>query len=335
MRIDFFDFFSGCGGTSRGMQEAGMEARFALDLDPDAKRTFESNFPKARFICSDIRDVSVDDVAPHIKRRHGRPLVFGACAPCQPFSRQMQNRRPSDGRKSLLGEFHRFVEHFLPEYIFLENVPGLEQARQENGPFEDFLALLDRLGYYRDHQVILAHDYGVPQRRRRLVLLACRSGPIRLPEPTHGPGTGKPDLPGVWDWISDLPPLEAGETHPEDVNHRAARLSPINLERISSTPEGGGRMDWPEQLELECHKTHVGHTDVYGRMLKDRPAPALTTRCISLSNGRYGHPTQNRAISVREAARIQTFPPDFRFLGRQNSMARQVGNAVPVELASV
>lgn len=335
MQMDFFDFFSGCGGTSRGMLEAGMKVRFGLDLDPDAKRTFEYNFRKAKFICADIQQITVKDVAPYIKRRNGHSLVFGACAPCQPFSIQTRNRWANDGRRNLLEEFHRFIEYFLPEYIFLENVPGFNQAGQGEDQFEHFIGLLDLLGYCHDHDTVIAHNFGVPQRRRRLILVASLHGSIKLPDPTHGPGTDSPVLPTVWDWISDLPPIKAGETHPKDPNHRAARLSSLNLQRISSTPEGGTRLDWPKKLQLKCHKAHSGHTDVYGRMHKNRPAPALTTRCISLSNGRYGHPVQDRAISVREAARIQTFPHNFHFLGSLNSMARQVGNAVPVELARI
>ena len=335
MAVDFCDFFSGCGGTSRGMQDAGMSIRFGLDVDPDAKETHEANFPQAKFICRDIRFVSTDDVAPLVKRRYGRPRLFGACAPCQPFSKQNRTKRDNDGRGDLLTEFHRFIVTHLPEYVFVENVPGLQTFQKHSGPFAEFVRLLVKLNYSFNHQVVMAYHYGVPQRRRRLVLLGSRLGPIDFPRPTHGPGTNHPDLPTVWDSISKLPPIEAGETHAEIPNHRAARLSPVNLLRIAATPIGGDRKSWPEELELPCHQTHSGHTDVYGRMVKDQPSAALTTRCISLSNGRFGHPTQNRAISVREAACIQTFPMDFVFHGNLNSMARQVGNAVPIAMARV
>ena len=335
MAVDFYDFFSGCGGTSRGMQDAGMTVRFGLDVDSDAKMTFEANYNKAKFICKDIRLISVDDVAPYIKRRYGRPLLFGACAPCQPFSKQNRTKNDDDGRRSLLGEFHRFIEAYMPEYLFIENVPGLQTVEKHNGPFADFIRLLGDLNYFFDYKIVMAYHYGVPQSRRRLVLLASRLSPIEIPPPTHGYGTDHPDLPTVWEYISHLPPIESGETHATVVNHRAARLSPLNLRRIATTPIGGDRRDWPKELELPCHQKHSGHTDVYGRMLKDQPSAALTTRCISLSNGRFGHPTQNRAVSVREAACIQTFPEDFIFNGNLNSMARQVGNAVPVAMAKV
>ena len=335
MAADFHDFFSGCGGTSLGMQLAGMAVRFALDIDPDAKETYKANFEKSKFICKDIRHVSVDDVAPYIKRRWNRPIVFGACAPCQPFSKQNRNKSNDDERRDLLSEFHRFVEFFQPEYIFFENVPEPKTIDQHDWPFGEFIQLLVGLGYYCDFKIVIAYHYGVPQRRRRYVGLASLFGPINIPQPTHGPEAKNPNFPVVWEFISHLPPIEAGTEHAEIPNHRAARLSPLNQRRIAATPMGGNRRDWPKELELSCHQKHKGYTDVYGRMLKDRPSAALTTRCISLSNGRFGHPTQNRAISVREAACLQTFPMDFKFRGNLNSMARQVGNAVPVAMAQV
>ena len=335
MTPDFYDFYSGAGGTSRGMQDAGMTVCFGLDIDPDAKTTYEANYKNVAFICKDIRSVSADEIAPYIKRQDGCPIVFGACAPCQPFSKQNRTKSSKDGKRNLLGEFHRFVETYMPEYIFVENVPGLQAVGEQHGPFAEFIRLLESLKYFFDHEVVTAYDYGVPQSRRRLVLLASHLAPIKIPPPTRGPGTESPYIPTVWEWISHLPPIEAGETHAKIANHQSARLSPKNLRRIALTPVGGDRRDWPPELELRCHQKHSGHTDVYGRMIKDRPSAALTTRCISLSNGRFGHPTQNRAISVREAACIQTFPMDFIFHGALTSMARQVGNAVPVAMAEV
>ena len=317
------------------MQDAGLSVQFGLDMDPDSRDSFKANFPRAEFLCNDIRRLTSDDAAPYIRRRNKRPLVFGACAPCQPFSKQVHGTAEDDSRRNLLTEFHRFVETHLPEYIFVENVPGLQNVEKHEGPFSDFIGLLTDLNYFFNYKIILAYHYGVPQRRRRLVLLASRLGPICIPPPTHGPGTSNPSLPKVWDWISHLPAIHAGETHARVANHRAAKLSPLNLRRIAATPVGGDRRDWPGALELNCHKEHSGHTDVYGRIIKHQPSAALTTRCISLSNGRFGHPTQNRAISVREAACIQTFPMEFIFQGSLNSMARQVGNAVPVLMAKV
>lgn len=317
------------------MQDAGLSVRFGLDMDPDAGESFKANFPHAEFLRKDIRRLTSEEVASYILRRNERPLVFGACAPCQPFSKQIHGTSEDDKRRTLLTEFHRFVETFLPEYVFIENVPGLQTVDEHEGPFPAFTDLLGKLGYFFSYKIVMAYHYGVPQSRRRLVLLASRLGEICVPPPTHGPGTSNPSLPKAWDWISHLPAIQAGESHPSVPNHRAAKLSPLNIRRIAATPVGGDRRDWPEALELDCHKKHPGHTDVYGRVVKHQPSAALTTRCISLSNGRFGHPTQNRAISVREAACIQTFPMDFILQGSLNSMARQVGNAVPVLLANV
>ena len=333
--IDFYDFFCGCGGTSLGMQNAGLNVRCGIDIDRDSRDTYCRNFPNAKFIFGDIREISVSNIASIVQKNVQRPILFGACAPCQPFSKQNSNKGEGDARRDLLGEFHRFVREFLPDYIFVENVPGLQSVQDSRGPFDRFTKLLAELGYHYDHKVILASHYGVPQSRRRLILIACRHGAISIPDPSHGPNSPNENLPQVWDWISHLPKLRAGEIDSEVPNHRAANLSPLNLRRIAATPIGGDRRNWPKGigLELRCHKNHIGHTDVYGRMLKDRPSAALTTRCISLSNGRFGHPTQDRAVSVREAACIQTFPIEFEFSGNLNSMARQVGNAVPVLLA--
>jgi DNA (cytosine-5)-methyltransferase 1 len=333
--MDFYDFFSGCGGTSQGMREAGLRVRLGIDVDPDAAETYRTNFPRADFIRQDIRRLKVKDLAPHVSDGEARPMLFGACAPCQPFSKQGRSQKRKDGRKDLLREFHRFVRFYRPEYVFIENVPGLQSVDDKRGPFAKFLTLLTKLGYWHCHRVIYACHYGVPQRRRRLVLIASRLGPISFPEPTHGPTAKKKSLPTVWEAIGHLPRIKAGQSHPKILNHRAACLSDLNLKRIKATKSGGTRTRWPARLVLECHENHSGHTDVYGRMAKNLPSAALTTRCISLSNGRFGHPTQHRAISVREAACLQTFPMDFEFHGNLNSMSRQVGNAVPVAMARV
>lgn len=336
MPILVYDFFSGCGGTSAGLKASGMQIVLGLDIDPDARDTFQVNFPEAIFIHANITETPVEAIAPHIRREPGDRLLFSCCAPCQSFSILNRNRDGKDARALLLYEFSRFVEHYLPEFIFLENVPGAQNISDGPGPFTDFERLLRLLNYNVAYGIIESQRYGVPQRRKRFVLIASLLGPIDLPEVTHGPGTDNLDYPTVWQSIGELPPIAAGETHPEIPNHRAASLSEINLRRITATPEGGGRLDWPDELILDCHSgEYTGHTDVYGRMRKHEPASGLTTRCTSLSNGRFGHPEQHRAISVREGACLQTFPHEFVFSGGLNSMARQIGNAVPVLVAQI
>lgn len=315
------------------MRQAGMSIIAAVDIDPEAGLTYRRNFPESQFFETDIRKLEPEDLTQLVPKT--QPLLISACAPCQPFTKQKTTRRDADDRVDLLDHLHRFIEALKPDFIFLENVPGLQKRVTDGGPFCRFRRFLENQGYWLDYGSPEAMRYGVPQVRRRLVMLASRRAPILLPPDTHGSRAGLPGYETVWNWISDLPQIEAGETCHIVPNHRAAALSTINLERIRSTPPGGCRAGWPDALKLKCHKDHTGHTDVYGRMVKDRPAPALSTRCISLSNGRYGHPLQDRAISVREAARLQTFPDSFIFEGTLNGMAKQIGNAVPVRMAAV
>lgn len=350
-KIQVFDFFSGCGGTSCGFRQAGMEIACALDCDGDASRTYQRNFPdvSARFHKSKIEDLEFDKLDSVVQQCGDSPMLFCGCAPCQPFTRQKTERAGRDGRASLLRDFQRLIELYLPEYVFVENVPGIQKVHGKYGPFPNFLKKMGSLGYRSPGaRVIAAQNYGVPQMRRRLVYIASRLGELDFPAPTHGPLGYTPyrTVRNAFDYPCQLPPIGPGECHPDSdrfPNHRAAKLSPINLRRImANTHDGGDRRGWDEALQPECYRRlhknglpHTGHTDVYGRLFWDRPATGLTTRCISLSNGRFGHPVENRAISVREAARLQTFPDDFVFCGSLNSMARQIGNAVPVRLAEV
>ena len=326
-KIKVYDFFSGCGGASLGFQEAGMDITLSIDIDSNSIKTFSYNIPNAILINKDIRLVNEEDIEVYFDRN--LPSLFSACAPCQPFSK-IKRARANDDRIHLLAEFSRFVKYYKPDYIFLENVPGI-QNRYGDDPLNSFLVLLNTLGYTYTIKVIEAQSYGVPQKRSRLVLIASSSGAVSFPKPTHGYKSRPYST--VKNWIWKLPPIEAGQTHSIDPMHRSASLSNTNLLRIKMTPPEKGRESWSEDLVLECHKDHTGHSDVYGRMKWNLPASTLTTRCISLSNGRFGHPEQNRAISLREAALLQTFPRQFLAFGSLNSMARQIGNAVPPLLA--
>jgi DNA (cytosine-5)-methyltransferase 1 len=326
--VEVVDFFSGCGGTSCGFKSSGLRILAGLDIDADAAATFQHNFPEADFLLGDVRGMNVDVLKPIIGERK-LPLLFAGCAPCQPFSRQNKTTSRTDPRRSLLKEFARFVEAWLPEYVFIENVPGMQKAKR-GGPLESFQRTLRKLGYYLETGVVPALWYGVPQTRERLVLVASRLAPISIPDPTHGIEENQKPYSTVKDWIDNLPPISAGECHPDDPDHISAALSAVNLQRIQVTPEGGDRRAWPKNLWLDCHKEYGGHTDVYGRLAWDRPAAGLTTRCISYSNGRFGHPDQHRAISVREAACLQTFPRNYRFSGKLGARAKQIGNALCV-----
>ncbi|MGW0353613.1 DNA cytosine methyltransferase [Nocardia nova] len=325
--ISVIDFFSGCGGTSQGFKQAGMNIVGGIDLDHDSASTFRRNFQGSAFIESDIRKIEFDQVAAMMP---AAPTLFAGCAPCQPFSRQNKTANAEDPRRNLLYAFGDFVTTLKPEFVVVENVPGLQNPRK-GGPLNDFLRSLDQAGYSSRVKVLRALEYGVPQERRRLVVVASRLGDPSLPRATHV-SNGKPAT-TVRQTIEKLPPIGDGETHPDDPDHTTMRLSELNKKRILATPEGGDRRNWPEDLILSCHSAHGGHTDTYGRLWWDRPASGLTTRCISYSNGRFGHPEQHRAISVREAASLQTFPDHFNFSGSLTSKARQVGNAVPPLMA--
>ena len=329
--IKCVDFFCGCGGTSAGLMQAGIQIVVGIDNDADAVTTFRSNFPQASLLKEDIRGLSVTDLESHISRDEKDIWLFSACAPCQPFAQHRKRNVLKDDRTNLLSELVRFVDAFLPDLLFVENVPGLASRAESFGPFNELLDFLDKRQYLIAHEEFNCWDFGVPQKRRRFALIGSQLGPISFPDRTHGPGTSNPDYSTVSEWISDLPAIHAGQQHHRVPNHQAASLSVLNLERIRATPEGGGRRDWPEYLQLNCHRGDFkGYSDVYGRMRWDTPASALTTRCISYSNGRFGHPSQDRAISAREAACLQTFPGSFEFAGSLNSVARQIGNAVPV-----
>ncbi|MDV7668204.1 DNA cytosine methyltransferase [Acinetobacter baumannii] len=330
------DFFSGCGGASEGLRQAGLDIAIGLDFDKKAAETYQANFPEAIFYNVDIRELDEKELAITFKEinQKNEPLLLVACAPCQPFSSQNKAKSEDDIRRTLLDETHRFINELKPDYIFIENVPGLQNIdKDKEGPYKRFIQFLNMQNYKFIEFIAKSEEYGVPQRRKRFVLLASKIGQLEIPAKTHGEGL----LPiaTVKDFIGGFPVIKAGEIHPDDPWHRCPPLSERNLERIQYTLEGGDRRNWPEHLINKCHKTHSGHMDVYGRMSWDKPAPTLTTRCYSYSNGRFGHPdiNQHRAISVREASRLQTFPMHFKFKGSIAEASRQIGNAVPCEMA--
>jgi DNA (cytosine-5)-methyltransferase 1 len=328
------DFFCGCGGASEGLRQANFDISLGIDFDENAAATYQVNFPEAAFINRDIREIETREVLDLLAGNDDTPLLFTACAPCQPFSSQNKFKANDDNRVSLLDETHRFIIALQPEYIMLENVPGMQRIDENvEGPFCRFIEFLNEQGYQHITFVAKSQEYGVPQKRKRLVLLASSLAPMVEPPKTHGDGL-RP-FPTVRDFIDGYPQLTSGDVCEFDHVHATARMNDLNIARIQHTPEGGDRRNWPAHLVNECHKNYTGHTDTYGRMSWDSLAPTLTTKCNSYSNGRFGHPdiNQDRAISVREASRLQTFPVDYQFVGSIGYMARQVGNAVPCELA--
>ncbi|MDQ1612121.1 MAG: (cytosine-5)-methyltransferase 1 [Pyrinomonadaceae bacterium] len=326
------DFFCGAGGLTRGLLDAGIKVTLGIDVDDRCRQTYETNNNPSRFLSADVRRLQAKDVRRTIADVDSNDLLLAACAPCQPFA-QLNRVGDLDGEATLLGQFARFVRELEPRCVFVENVPGLARVRGSS-THRRFRKLLSRMGYGYCEGTLDAKAYGVPQTRWRFVMIAIRGIEPTLPPPTHGPKLLPYET--VENAIKGFPPIDAGVTHPIVPNHRAAALSEQNAARLRHTPsDGGDRRAWPEHLWLKCHsKGYQGHTDSYGRMYWQRPAPTLTCRCHSISNGRYGHPEQNRAVSLREAARLQSFGNDYVFHGTALShVASQIGNAVPVRLA--
>jgi len=322
------DFFCGGGGMTKGFITAGIDMQFGFDLNPSCQETYERN-NRIPYLCRDITTVNVAELIEEFPEiNHNDELVIVGCAPCQPFSKQ-RNSNEEHVDTNLLDYFGTVVTELLPGFIVVENVPGIEGKPV----FLRFLELLNGNGYEVVYDVLNAKNYGVPQNRKRIVLIASRICRPELPAETHGEGLLPYET--VRNAIDRFPAIAAGEANQIFPNHVAASLSRVNINRIQATPlDGGSRTDWPEELILKCHNgNHRGHTDVYGRMRWNQVAPTLTSKCFSLSNGRFGHPTQNRAISLREAASLQSFPDDYIFYGNQGEIGKQIGNAVPVLLA--
>lgn len=312
---------------TRGLLDAGIRVVAGYDNDPACRHAYAANNRGADFCLKSVSDLQASELATHYPKAHLRVLV--GCAPCQPFSKYTQGQATEqDAKWGLLREFGRLVNDVRPEVVSMENVPEM----QRHSVFAEFLKHLHDLGYHTSHSEAFCPDYGVPQQRRRLVLLASLLGPIELVRPR------KVRPVSVRAAIEHLPELEAGETS-DDPMHRACRLSPLNLKRIRASRPGGCWRDWPKELVAKCHRTEMGknYPSVYGRMGWDSPSPTITTQFFGFGNGRFGHPEQDRAITLREGAILQSFPADYEFTapGSEPSFAtlgRLIGNAVPVRL---
>ncbi len=327
------DFFCGAGGFTRGLKDAGVDVVAGIDINECCAKSYTSNNLGAVFLCKDVRAIGMSDIKSIVGNRRSEDAVFVGCAPCQPFSQQRKGCSKS-GDATVLSAFGRIVESSLPRAIIIENVPGLAKV-PGNSTYNRFVRMLMHNGYCVASDVLDAKHYGVPQGRRRLVLLAVRGAPVSLPGPNYG-GASR-SFRTVRDAIEHFPALDAGQSDATFPNHVCSGISELNLKRLRHTPSNGGdRRAWPSELKLVCHSgEYKGHTDVYGRMAWDLPAPTLTGRCHSISNGRYGHPEQDRAISLREAAALQSFPDRYTFYGTLSQVAQQIGNAVPVRFAEV
>ena len=331
------DLFCGIGGLSHGFVKEGFNVVAGVDIDPTCKYAFEEN-NNAKYIEKSITEINVDTLGSYFKDTQTKILV--GCAPCQPFSSYtFKDKEKNNNEKwKLLYEFSRLVKETEPDIISMENVSQLINFKKAP-VFEDFVNDLKDLGYFVSYEIVNCPDYGIPQNRKRLVLLASKYGEINLIPKTHIPE----NYVTVKDAIGALPPISDGDINKDDSLHISRKLSELNKKRIKNTPYGGSWKDWDDSLKLQCHKKESGKSfpSVYGRMVWEIPSPTITTHCIGYGNGRFGHPEQDRAISVREAAILQTFPLDYKFYEKENGVfsstiiARQLGNAVPVKLGEV
>jgi DNA (cytosine-5)-methyltransferase 1 len=331
-KLKAVDFFCSIGGVSLGFKMAGIEVLGGIDIDISCKETYEKNI-RAKFLPADVSNLDKKEVGKFFKiRRNQNNLVFSGCSPCQYYSNIKTDKTKSCSTRLLLADFQEFVDYYRPGYVFIENVPGLDTKSES--PLGRFKAFLKENGYIFDDDLLNAKYFGVPQNRLRYVLIASR-----VKDKVKLPAGDKENVRTVKDAIGDpvkFPLIEHGNIDESAFLHTSARLYPINLKRIKCTPHNGGsRLDWKDNsLQPACYRNHDGHTDVYGRMHWDKPAPTITTRFVSYSNGRYGHPEQDRAISLREGATLQSFPEDFIFYSNsQGTVAKMIGNAVPPKLA--
>jgi DNA (cytosine-5)-methyltransferase 1 len=330
------DFFCGAGGMTYGMSLAGIKVLAGIDIDPNCKETYTINNPGTKYIQKDIHELTEEELAKITNiQKNDDSLIFMACSPCQFWTKISTTKEKSKETKDLLIQFQRFVEWFKPGYLIIENVPGLKKHKKEK-VLEGFISFLRKESYQLDDGFIKANNYGVPQSRERYLLIASRiSDQIMLPTEEPDENLILRNFIGVH---NGFPAIESGHRDNSDFMHTTAGLSEKNKERVRKTPKNGGdRSFWKNNPELQINaykgKDHI-FRNVYGRMFWDKPASTITTKFHSLSNGRFGHPEEDRAISLREGATLQTFPKNYIFKGTSiDSISRQIGNAVPPELA--
>ncbi len=332
-KIAAIDMFCGAGGLTHGLKLSGINVIAGFDIDATCKYAYEEN-NQAKFVSKDIRQISAKEILDFFPENSEKIMV--GCAPCQTFSMHTHkvSDKENDQKWGLIAEYLKKIIEVKPSIVSMENVPGITKYPI----FESFVSSLEKEGYLVSYQIVYCPDYGISQSRRRLVLLASKYGPISLIKPTRT----KDNYLKVKDIIGNLPAIKAGETDKNDSLHFAASLSQLNKQRMRLSKPGGSWMDWPMSLRAECHKKASGSTykSVYARMAWDAIAPTITTQFYNFGTGRFGHPSQDRALSVREGALIQTFPLTYKFVPKgevikKSTVCRMIGNAVPVRLGQI
>lgn len=331
-KIAAIDLFCGAGGLTHGLIKQSVVVKAGFDIDPVCQYAFEHN-NNAPFVLKDVATVTGEEIKAFFKANE--ITVLAGCAPCQPFSKYTQGTDTTKDKKwPMLYEFARIIEEVLPDVVTMENVPQVKKHKV----YKDFEKKLEELDYHVSSHVVFCPDYGIPQTRHRLVLLASRLGPIELIKPTRKPENYKT----VKQTIGKLPAVKHGTGNQNDPLHVASRLSETNFKRIKASKPDGSWLDWDENLVADCHKKEgrATYRSVYGRMSWNKPSPTITTQFVGFGNGRFGHPIQDRAITLREGALLQTFPKSYKFVEPGNKvymkhLATMIGNAVPVKLGEV
>ena len=329
--VEVIDIFCGIGGLTHGLKKSGLNVSKGLDNELFFKYGYEKN-NNSKFIYKDVRNVNKKELF----NKKTKVKILVGCAPCQPFSlytTKYKYNKNNNKKWNLLNEFLRLIKESKPKIISLENVPNLKNQEI----FTNFVIELENLGYYVSYSIVNCLAYGIPQSRKRLVLLGSKFKEINLISPTHK----KPKTIKEIFEKNNLEKIKAGTYNKKDFLHTSAGLSSLNIKRIRASKPGKSWLNWDENLKLACHKKLTGKsfTGVYGRMEWDKPSPTLTTKFFSYGTGRYGHPKEDRAISVREGALLQTFPMNYKFCEQKNfsvaKVSRSIGNAVPVRLGEI
>lgn len=329
MRIEAIDLFCGIGGLTHGLQQANIKVLAGLDNDKSCEYSYTKN-NDADFICEDVSKYNFKSMKKLYSK--GSIKILAGCAPCQTFSSHTfkVKGRENDIRWSMINHFLRGVKEINPDIISMENVRGIIKTKI----FDDFLKEVEKMDYQISYEVVNCADYGVPQNRNRLVFLASKLGTIDIPKKTHTKDNRVP----IKNVIKDLPKIKCGEANKEDKIHLSRNLSKLNIKRIQQSKPSGTWRDWDKKLLLNCYKKESGqsYATVYGRMHWNKVSPTITTQFTSYGSGRFGHPEQNRAISIREGALLQTFPMGYDFGdGGIVATSRHIGNAVPPLLGLV